>query len=56
MSTQDKRYTIVFNGEIYNHLKLRQQLELSGIKSNWKGLSDAETLIVCVAHWGTRKR
>ena len=26
MSTHDQRYTVVYNGEIYNHLKLRQRL------------------------------
>lgn len=55
MSTQDERYTVVYNGEIYNHLKLRRQLELSGIEYNWKGLSDTETLLVCVSHWGIRE-
>ena len=52
MSTHDQRYTVVYNGEIYNHLKLRQRLELGGIEYNWKGLSDTETLLACISHWG----
>ena len=27
MSTEDGRFTIAFNGEIYNHLKLREGLQ-----------------------------
>lgn len=34
-------YTIIFNGEIYNHLKLRQQLQ----EFNFKTKSDTETLL-----------
>lgn len=30
MSTDDGRFTIVFNGEIYNYLELRKELEASG--------------------------
>ena len=35
MSTRDGRYTIVFNGEIYNHLEVRSELEAKGY-INWK--------------------
>src|SRR5699024_9430645 len=41
MQTEDGRYCIVFNGEIYNHAKLRE--ELSGI--SFKGHSDTETIL-----------
>ena len=34
------RYTIIFNGEIYNHLEVRQQLNL-----NCKTGSDTETIL-----------
>lgn len=49
------RYVIVFNGEIYNHLALRQQLESSGCEVNWKGHSDTETLLACISHWGLER-
>ena len=55
MSSADGRYTIVYNGEIYNHLRLRQQLEAEGIDHSWKGHSDTETLLVCIATWGVRE-
>lgn len=44
------RYVIAFNGEIYNHLDLRQ--ELAGAVPGWRGHSDTETLLAGIAHWG----
>lgn len=40
MISSSGRYTIVFNGEIYNHNKLRLDLD-----TNWLGFSDTETLL-----------
>jgi asparagine synthase (glutamine-hydrolysing) len=45
------RYVIVFNGEIYNHVALREQLEARGDVA-WRGTSDTETLLECCAAWG----
>ncbi len=42
MTSSCGRYTIVFNGEIYNHLELRKRY-LSG--HNFRGHSDTETII-----------
>ena len=41
MNNNSGRYTIIFNGEIYNHLKLRKYLP----DFKWRGNSDTETLI-----------
>ncbi|OAE09142.1 asparagine synthase (glutamine-hydrolyzing) [Pantoea sp. OXWO6B1] len=47
-------YVLTFNGEIYNHLELRNKL--SGTLSlNWKGMSDTETLLKCIIEWGLSK-
>jgi asparagine synthase (glutamine-hydrolysing) len=46
------RYVLVFNGEIYNHLDLRESLDSVGATSDWRGHSDTETLLAAVAHWG----
>lgn len=46
------RYMIAFNGEIYNHHKLRQQLEQQGQAPAWRGHSDTETLLACFSAWG----
>lgn len=45
------RYVIVFNGEVYNHNELRE--ELGGV--TWRGHSDTETLLACVAAWGLKR-
>jgi len=42
---------IVFNGEIYNHLEIRRELEASG-PVEWRGGSDTETLLKAHAAWG----
>jgi asparagine synthase (glutamine-hydrolysing) len=46
------RFTIVFNGEIYNHLDLRQELAEARAAFNWRGHSDTETLLAGLRHWG----
>jgi asparagine synthase (glutamine-hydrolysing) len=46
------RFTVTFNGEIYNHLDIRSELEAAGKAPNWKGHSDTETLLYAVRSWG----
>jgi asparagine synthase (glutamine-hydrolysing) len=46
----DGRYVIVYNGEIYNHLDLRRELDAQDPVA-WRGGSDTETLIECFAAW-----
>lgn len=46
------RFSVTFNGEIYNHLEIRGELEAAGAASGWKGHSDTETLLCAVRHWG----
>jgi len=50
MFTSDGRYGIVFNGEIYNHLELRPELEAAGVR--FATHSDTETLLAAYAVWG----
>jgi asparagine synthase (glutamine-hydrolysing) len=45
MHSRCGRYTIAYNGEIYNHLELRTGLETQGHVCNWRGSSDTETLL-----------
>lgn len=52
MHSAGSRYTIVFNGEIYNHPALRQQLERQGQAPGWRGHSDTETLLAAMEAWG----
>ena len=46
------RFTVTFNGEIYNHLDIRSELESAGGAPNWRGHSDTETLLCAIRHWG----
>ena len=41
---------IIFNGEIYNHAQLRDEMRGSGVK--WAGTSDTETLLAAYRLWG----
>ena len=49
------RYVLVFNGEIYNHLPLRQRLAQEGVTVDWRGHSDTETILACFVAWGIEK-
>ena len=49
MASQCGRYILSYNGEIYNHARLRAEL---GDCTNWRGHSDTETLLECIAAWG----
>ncbi len=42
------RYVLTFNGEIYNHLELRERLGALP----WRGHSDTETLLACFTRQG----
>jgi asparagine synthase (glutamine-hydrolysing) len=46
------RFTVTFNGEIYNHLDIRSELEAAGAAPNWRGHSDTETLLYAIRAWG----
>lgn len=50
-----ERYVLVFNGEIYNHLGLRGQLEAGGLVPAWRGHSDTETLLAGFDTWGVEE-
>lgn len=52
MHSHDQRYVLAFNGEIYNHLALRNQLDAEGSSTPWASHSDTEVLLACLARWG----
>ena len=45
MFSYSGRYCIIYNGEIYNHLELRNYLKINFNISSWRGSSDTETLL-----------
>ena len=47
---QSQRFSIVFNGEIYNHLELRKKCN-----NSWKTHSDTETLLILFEKFGIEK-
>jgi asparagine synthase (glutamine-hydrolysing) len=50
MHSSDKRYTIIFNGEIYNFRELKRGLESSGV--NFTGDSDTEVVLQLFIKYG----
>lgn len=52
MVSSDGRYTIVFNGEVYNFRELRRELEADGIA--FRTTSDTEVLLALFAREGER--
>jgi asparagine synthase (glutamine-hydrolysing) len=52
MTSNDGRWVITYNGEIYNHLELRAELSEGRGRPKWRGHSDTETLLEAIARWG----
>lgn len=52
MATDDGRYVISYNGEIYNYRELRTELEKEGVR--FRSKSDTEVLVKAYAYWGER--
>jgi glycosyltransferase involved in cell wall biosynthesis len=48
------RWVLVFNAEIYKHLSLRRDIELTCGRRVWRGHSDTETLLACFVALGCR--
>lgn len=58
MASVSGRYVLAFNGEIYNHLALRAEMDRIGAlpfkmtAQGWRGHSDTETILAGFETWG----
>ena len=50
MATEDGRFVIAYNGEVYNFNELRVELEASGYRFHSR--TDSEVVLKALAHWG----
>lgn len=53
MVSTSGRYTIIFNGEIYNYLELKQELKDTG--HTFYGKSDTEVILAAFEEWGIHR-
>jgi asparagine synthase (glutamine-hydrolysing) len=51
MQTQDGRYVLTYNGEVYNFQQLKQELEQKGVR--FRSTGDTEVVLYALAQWGT---
>src|SRR5689334_13717560 len=52
MTSGDGRFTLVYNGELYNFKVLRAELEAAGRKFRTRG--DTEVVLQAFEHWGAK--
>jgi asparagine synthase (glutamine-hydrolysing) len=52
MTSHSGNFVITYNGEIYNHLDIRDELEKENPLIQWKSTSDTETLLEAFDQWG----
>ena len=55
MQSHSGRYILTYNGEVYNHLEIRKELDKSNSYIQWRSNSDTETLVEAIDFWGIEK-
>lgn len=52
MASEDGRHWLIFNGEIYNYIEIREELRALGVR--FRTESDAEVLLAAYRQWGAQ--
>lgn len=55
MVSADGRYLIAFNGEVYDFMDVRAELEAAGSAPTWRGHSDTEAILAAISAWGVER-
>jgi asparagine synthase (glutamine-hydrolysing) len=55
MISNSERYIISYNGEIYNFISIKKELDSAGSELSWRGHSDTEVILAAVEYWGIEK-
>lgn len=54
MKSSSGRFILTYNGEIYNHLEIRREIE-NKLNIKWRSNSDTETLLEAIDLWGVKE-
>ncbi len=52
MLSHSGKKVLVFNGELYNHVEIRSQLDKQFAGVHWRGSSDSEVFLEALERWG----
>ena len=55
MLSNSERFIITYNGEIYNHLNIRNEIKKKNLNLKWKSSTDTETLLEALELWGVEE-
>lgn len=52
MASASGRWVLCYNGEIYNHVEVRRDIDAARPARRWRSTSDTETLVEAIDLWG----
>lgn len=55
MTSESGRFVIVFNGEVYNYVEIRKELERDGFTPKYRGESDTEVILAAIEAYGIER-
>ncbi len=54
MTSQNGRWIVCLNGELYNHLSVRKRIDLRNAAVSWRSSGDTATLVEAISLWGVK--